>query len=116
MQLYSPAALCPPLLEIANGMISYSPDNTPDYIIGTVATYSCNQGYSLVDGFTTKVCKEVGRSPAMFDGSTPICERKQGSACMHVQYIYSTLVNAALFSHSTMPSSARVSQWNDLLL
>ncbi len=77
MQLYSPTALCPPLLPLANGMISYSPDNTPDYTIGTVATYSCNQGYYLTDGFTTKVCREVVRSPAMFDGPTPICERKQ---------------------------------------
>ncbi len=87
MQLCSPTALCPPLPPLANGVISYSPDNTSDYIIGTVATYSCNQGYRVVDGFTIKECREVGRSLTMFDGPTPICERKQGSACMHVQYM-----------------------------
>ena len=114
MQLYSPTALCPPLPELANGMISYSPDNTPDYNMGTVVTYNCNQGYRLVrnPGFLIRTCLDVGDgSAAVFTGQAPTCERKHLRKCL-----YSTFVNAALFSHSTMPSPARVSQWSDLLL
>ncbi len=32
------------------------------------------------------------------------------------KFLYSTFVHAALFSHSTMPPSATLSQWSDLLL
>ncbi len=82
MQLYSPTAQCPPLPEIANGMISYSPDNTPDYNIGTVASYSCNQGYELVRNLSSRsvvrTCLDAGDgSGGTFTGQDPTCKRKQ---------------------------------------
>ncbi len=81
MQLYSPTALCPPLQELANGMISYSGlDNTSYYTIGTMATYNCNQGYELVrnpHGFLIRTCLDLGDgSAALFTGQAPTCKRK----------------------------------------
>ncbi len=78
MQLYSPTALCPPLPPLANGVISYSSDNTSDYIIGSVATYSCSHGYVLRGGSVIRTCGDVGDgSSGRFDGQAPTCERKK---------------------------------------
>ncbi len=82
--VHAATAQCPPLSEIANGIISYSPDNTSDYNIGTVATYSCNQGYELVinPGSEMRTCEDAGDgSGGVFSGQAPTCERKQGCAC-----------------------------------
>ncbi len=38
---------CLPLPDIDNGNIQYAPDNTSNYDLGTVATYSCNNGFVL---------------------------------------------------------------------
>ncbi len=81
MQLYYPTAQCPPLPEIANGMISYSPDNTSDYNIGTVASYSCNPGYELRGGNVIRTCVDAGDDRGgVFSGQAPTCKRKQGNA------------------------------------
>ncbi len=98
MQLYSPTAQCSPLPEIANGTISYSPDNTPDYNIGTVVTYNCNQGYVLVrdPGSVTRTCVDAGDGRgATFTGQAPTCERKQGSACTVNSFICSFILPIA---------------------
>ena len=41
-------AVCDELAEVANGMISYSPDMTAPYSVGTVASHSCNPGFELI--------------------------------------------------------------------
>ncbi|XP_064386678.1 E-selectin-like [Halichondria panicea] len=38
---------CPPLAGITNGFITYTIDNTPNYDLGTVATYVCDAGFVL---------------------------------------------------------------------
>ena len=48
---------CPPLPTITNGMISYSPDVTPDYDLGTEATYTCEAGFYL-EGNEVRVCMD----------------------------------------------------------
>ncbi len=63
-----PTAQCPPLPEIANGVISYFPDNIPDYDVGTTATYMCEDGFSL-SGDVTRDCQ----SDRTFSGMEPIC-------------------------------------------
>ncbi|XP_064389993.1 uncharacterized protein LOC135337904 [Halichondria panicea] len=69
-------AQCPPLPEIANGMISYSPDNTSDYNIGTVASYSCNPGYELRGGNVIRTCVDAGDDRGgVFSGQAPTCKR-----------------------------------------
>ncbi len=57
--IYVIALQCPPLPPIENGMITYSPDLTPDYDIGTVATYVCNAGFVLdltTEGSEIRTC------------------------------------------------------------
>ncbi|XP_064387505.1 uncharacterized protein LOC135335846 isoform X3 [Halichondria panicea] len=61
---------CPPLPEIANGMITYLPDNTPDYDVGTTAIYICEDGFTL-SGDVTRDCQ----SDRTFSGMEPVCSR-----------------------------------------
>ena len=49
-------------------MITYAPDTTPDYSVGTIATYVCDEGFSLV-GAMTRVCQSDGT----FSGTDPVC-------------------------------------------
>ena len=71
---------CPPLLDIANGMISYSVSGTPNHPLGTVATYSCNAGFvlDLTVGSEMRTCIDDGDNDAegVFSGQAPACIRK----------------------------------------
>ncbi len=61
---------------IVNGVIVYNADMTSAHEVGTVATYSCNQGYEL-KGSEMRTCEDTGDgSGATFSGQTPTCERK----------------------------------------
>ena len=53
---------------IDNGVITYSPDTVADFDQGTVATYTCNQGFNL-QGESQKTCLTNGT----FSGTAPIC-------------------------------------------
>ncbi len=46
---------CTELPPIINGVITYAPDMMADYVEGTVATHSCNEGFVLL-GFETREC------------------------------------------------------------
>ena len=50
-----------------------STDNRP---VNTVATYTCNTGYTL-NGGTTRTCGSDG----VWSGSTPTCQRKWNGLC-----------------------------------
>ena len=66
---YSTAAItCPSLSPLTNGVISYSPDTSSPYDIGTMATYSCNVGFFL-EGDMARACNNVGT----WDGTNPSC-------------------------------------------
>ena len=68
---------CLPLMSIDNGFITYAPDTTPNYALGTVATYSCNTGYTLdlSVGSRTRTCTRNGMI-GEFDGRAPTCVRE----------------------------------------
>ncbi len=68
---------CPPPLTITNGMISYSPDVTPDYDLGTEATYTCEAGFYL-EGNEVRVCMDddVMDAIGVWSGQEPSCVRK----------------------------------------
>ena len=70
--------LCPILPSIPNGIITYAPDETPDFDIGTIATYQCNLGFSLV-GDMTRECGQDG----VFNGMAPVCQRKDPINVLH---------------------------------
>ncbi len=68
--------MCNELEAIANGTISYAPDNQgSEYDLGTVATYSCDDGFVLVGPNETRSCMEV-ETLGEFSGAAPTCERK----------------------------------------
>ena len=68
---------CPPLPTITNGMISYSPDVTPDYDLGTNATYTCEAGFYL-EGNQVQMCVDADGMDAIgvWSGQEPSCVRK----------------------------------------
>ena len=52
---------------------------TAEFDLGTVATYSCNDGYQLITGpgGDIRICVDGGDgNGGVFDGEAPICERK----------------------------------------
>ncbi len=72
---------CSPLPAITNGFITYSPDNTPDFDLDTVATYSCGAGFVLdlsLGGTVTRTCLDDMDNDAegLFNGQAPACIRK----------------------------------------
>ncbi len=72
-------------------MISYAPDNIPDYNLNTVATYTCDDGFVLRGGNEMRTCVDAGdgSSNGRFDGVAPTCERKR---MKHVCCACSTLL------------------------
>ncbi len=84
MQTSFTAIECPPLQPITNGFITYAPDNTSDYDLGTVATYACNAGFVLdlsLGGSEMRTCVDDNGLDAIgvFDRQAPICVRKSFS-------------------------------------
>ncbi len=74
---------CVELPAIPNGMISYAPDMMDNYSAGTVATYTCDDGFELVPGVgnSMRTCLPVEQMPdaasrSEFDGAEPSCECK----------------------------------------
>ena len=59
------AVVCPSL-SLINGTISYS---DPTLGVGSVATHSCDTGYTL-NGGSTRTCQSGG----IWSGSAPTCE------------------------------------------
>ena len=59
-------------------MIAYATDTTPQFEIGTVATHSCNAGYTLV-GDMIRTCEDDDQADivGVWSGTAPTCERKQ---------------------------------------
>ena len=63
---------CPDLPSLTNGMIMYSGGSTNSRPIDSSATHSCNTGYTLIGGTTTRVCVSGG----IWSGSPPTCQGK----------------------------------------
>ena len=72
-------------------MISYAPDMTANYSAGTVATYTCDDGFGLGPGVgnSMRTCVPVEQMSdaapmSEFDGAEPRCERKcSGKICFY---------------------------------
>ncbi len=69
---------CRVLPVFTNGMIVYATDVTADFDLGTTATYSCNEGYTLDISTSVEVrtCIDDGNNNAAFSGREPACVRK----------------------------------------
>ena len=72
---------CLPLDLITNGVITYAPDITSNYDLGTVATYACDAGFFLdlsLGGSEMRTCFNDLDNDAegVFSGQAPRCIRK----------------------------------------
>ncbi len=67
-----PPTTCSDLIAPTNGMIGYNNMGTASQRpVNTMATYTCNPGYTL-NGGSTRTCGSDG----VWSGSTPTCQRK----------------------------------------
>ncbi len=69
---------CPPLQPINNGFVTYKPGGLPKYSLGTLATYSCNNGFIFDMSTESKkrTCKEDIGIIGVWNGLQPFCVRK----------------------------------------
>ena len=71
------AVECEPLDAIANGFITYADDTTPNFDLGTTATYACNEGFflDLSVGDRVRTCEDDNDMDALgeFSGLAPSC-------------------------------------------
>ncbi len=75
------AIVCRALPAITYGSITYAPETTPDYDLGTVATYTCDAGFVLdlsLGGSVMRTCVDDMDNVAIgeFDRQEPRCIRK----------------------------------------
>ena len=70
------ALQCLDLPPIANGSITYAPDNVPNFDLGTVATYECDTGY-ILSGNVDRICVEGGENSGLFNRDAPVCLSKK---------------------------------------
>ena len=75
--IFLAAIECPALTAPMNGQVSYAMDMTSPYEIGTVATFTCNAGFSL-DGANMLTCADDDQLDTVgtWGGTEPTCERK----------------------------------------
>ncbi len=66
---------CEELESLANGVITYQPDDVAPYSLNTNANHVCNRGYRLV-GAQVRVCEDVGANEGEFNQEAPFCQRK----------------------------------------
>ena len=67
--IYNSLVTCP-ALNLSNGVVSYNkpPFNNTEYVVGTVASFSCNIGYYISQNIS-RTCQLSG----MWTQQTPIC-------------------------------------------
>ncbi len=67
---------CFALAEIMNGDIEYNANSTSSFVYGTMATYSCREGF-FREGVGRRVCRENGGSDnGQWEGTDPVCSRE----------------------------------------
>ncbi len=62
---------CALLPLIPNGVITYGPDTTADFDVGTNATHTCDDNVILIGGSEIRECLYTG----IWSGITPVCQR-----------------------------------------
>ena len=66
---------CPTLTAPSNGQVSYTTDLSSRFDIGTVATFSCDAGFSLNGTTTTLTCADDDQADTIgtWRGTEPSC-------------------------------------------
>ena len=75
--LFLAAIECPALTAPMNGQVLYATDMTSPYEIGTVATFTCDAGFSLDRAPDTLTCADDDQVDTVgtWGGTEPTCER-----------------------------------------
>ena len=68
-----------------NGDITYSPHTAEPFYIGAMATYSCDEGYSLA-GPRTRVCNGYDSVVGEWSDSAPLCVGEMKHLLMRVSH------------------------------
>ena len=79
---FSAAIKCPALSTPTNGQVSFIPDILTPFDIGTVATFSCNAGFSLNGSTAILNCTDDDQADTIgtWNGMEPSCLSK-GLSC-----------------------------------
>ena len=85
--------MCSPLPTITNGTISYSADVTPDYDLGTEATYTCEAGFyiNITEANQVRRCVDDDEIDAIggWSGQEPSCDCKLSTkVCNYTLVLY----------------------------
>ena len=92
--LFSAALLCPALVAPTNGGLIAASQG-----IGSLASYSCNEGYQMVEGSVTRTCEveetEQGVTQAAWSGSAPKCGKFSSTKRVLCQFKQSPYSNAS---------------------
>ncbi len=83
-----PAAQCPPLTPESNTMITYGPDTTPEYDVGTVAMHNCTPGFEP-NANAARVCQSDGT----FSGFPVRCFRIRKWQLFFIQRVPASTIN-----------------------
>ena len=75
MITFSTVIVCSALEDLDNGLIVYDRDNLTDFSLGTVATLTCNQAFSL-DGNSTRTCMDDNQADTIgvWSEQMPSCQ------------------------------------------
>lgn len=66
--------MCPPLMDLVDGQITYKTDTTPDFDVGTKATHTCDHGYGLTEDAVRTCTADADDLMASWSGNVPSCE------------------------------------------
>ena len=62
--------MCPDLVNIVNGALTFTGNS-----VGDTATYTCNSGFELI-GNASVTCTQVDANIAAFSPAAPVCRRE----------------------------------------
>ncbi len=103
---------CTPLSGIPMGRIEYGPDMTPNYMLGTTATYICNDGFflDLSVGNEVRTCEDDNGLDDLgeFTGSQPTCVRK------YLRYMHENIIMSLAIAQAVRNRILKLHVWLNL--
>ena len=77
--------VCSDIPDPENGDIMFAEGTTSPFEVGTIATYICNLGYSLMGGDSARTCEGDGTQEyGMWSGLAPECVGEY--CCLHERF------------------------------
>ena len=107
--LFLAAIVCSALTAPINGQVSY--DMTSPYEIGTVATFTCNAGFSLNGAIDMLICADDDQLDTVgtWSGTEPPCLRKS------IKKILNFVQNRSLYCSNCVSCSNSSNKWSGVV-